>query len=177
MKNFKLALVASFVFASASGIAVAATDGILGLTSTGTSIVTIIKENAVQITNVGDIDLGTHSTLAADEAGSDDVCVFGSTGTYNVTMTSTNGVGGLFALASGADSVPYTVSYTGNGTPAAAPIVSGTKILTNFTSDTGSLNCGGSTNANFGVTVPAVSFNAAAPGTYTDTLTLLVEPQ
>ena len=173
MKNLKLALVASLVSLSTAGVATAAQDGNLGLTSTGESIVTIIKQNAVQITNVADLDLGIYATLAADVAADDDVCVFSSTGGYSVTLS---GAGAGFTLDGGAaGAIPYLVQWAAGGAPA-VPVVPGTPIVSQ-PGDATSLNCNGGTNANFAVSVSAALFNAAAPGTYTDTLTLLVEPE
>lgn len=165
MKKFTLAAVASVVLAS--GSAIAASDGTLGLTSTGTSVVTIIKENAVQISNVNDLDLGTHSSLAANAVAADDVCVFSSTTGYNLTVTSANGV---FELQDGAEAIPYDLSWN------TAPVTEG-GVMSGLTGDNSSLNCGGGTNAAFEVTVAAADFNGAEPGSYTDTLTLLVQPE
>lgn len=168
MKKITLAVaIASAVVVS--GSAVAATDGTLGLTSTGTSVVTIIKENAVQISNVNDLDMGTHSALAADASANDDVCVFSSTSGYNITVSSANGALELQDAAT-TTPVPYALTWD------TAPVTLGSTI-TGLTGDNTSLNCGGGTNANFAVTVASADFNAAAPGTYTDTLTLLVQPE
>lgn len=176
MKNFKLALIASAVAVSASSVAIAATDGALDVTSTGTSVVTIIKQNAVQITNVDNLVLGTHYSLAADEVASDDVCVFSSTGTYDITMSS--GAAAGFAMNDGAGGLlAYSVAWTGAGVAGPTPVVSGTTIGATFTGDALSPNCSAGTNANFEVTVAQADFNAAANGSYTDTLTLLVSPQ
>ena len=169
MKNVRLALIAS-VFA-VSGTALAASDGTLGTSSTGTSVVTIIKENAVQISNVNDLDLGTHATLSADAVLSDDVCIFSSTVGYNVTATSANGA---FNLADGANTIAYSVTWTVGVTT--APMVYNTAI-TGLSGDNTSLTCSTSTNATFEATVASADFNAANPGTYTDTLTLLVAPE
>lgn len=165
MRQFKLSLIAASL--AFSGSVLAATDGSLGLTSVGESVVTIIKDNAVQITNVNDIDLGQHATLAADLAVGDDVCVFSSTSGYNVTITAT---GNTFALDSGSDTIPFTLEWNG------AAVTHGTQ-MTGLTGDNVSLNCGASTNANFEVTVLAADFNAAPPGTYTNTLSLTVAPE
>jgi len=173
MKTFKIALISAAVAASASTVAVAATDGLLDLTSTGTSIITIIKQNAVQITNVNDIDLGTHFALAADEVASDDVCVFSSTGSYDITLTS--GAGPAFEMNDGGGTpLAYAVNWTTGGTT--TPAVSGAVVGT-FTSTAVDPTCSGGTNANFEVTVNQADFNAAPNGTYTDTLTLVVTPQ
>ena len=167
--KFSKILLAGSAFA-VSGVALAATDGALGLDSTGTSVVTVIKQNAVQITDVDDIDLGTQPSLTADAVGSDDVCVFNSTGNYDVTVSSANG----FTLASGTDAMPYGVTWSANG-GAAADAAAGQ--LTGLVGDSTSTTCAGGTNATFEVTVAAADFNAADPGTYTDTLTLFVEPE
>lgn len=174
MKNLKLALVASTVLAaSASGVALAATDGTLGLTSEGESLITLIKQNAVQITDVADLNLGTFATATADVVGSDNVCVFSSTGGYNVEIDGS--VAGTFELDSAGDKLAYSVTWAANG-GAAAAVTAGTPI-TGLTGDSTSLNCGGGTNATFEVTVAQAAFNAADPGTYTDTLTLTVRPE
>ena len=175
MKNFKLAAVASIVIASTSGVALAATQGNLDTTSEGTSDVTIIKQNAVQLTKVDDLDFGNVGFMASDTTLSDDVCVFSSTTDYNVTMSSGQGPG-AFAVADGGNSIPYTVSWTDGTTTATDPVVSGTQIADDFTGDDADPDCGGGTNASFSVTIGAAGFNAAPTGSYSDTLTLLVEP-
>ncbi len=170
MKNFKLAVLASALVTS--GSLMAAQDGNLGGTSAGESLVTIIKENAVQISDVADLDLGSHATLAADVSANDDVCVFNSTAAYSITVSSANGE---FKLMNGAAEIPYSVEWSANS-GAAAPLAHGA-ALASLAGDRTSLNCNGGTNANFSATVAAADFNAAGPGTYTDTLTLLVEPE
>jgi len=174
MKNVKLALVASALALSFAGVAGAATQGTLGTDSTGTSDIILIKDNAVQISDVGNIDLGTESTLAADKTGSDSVCVFASTGSYHLTVS---GARAAFTLEgpTATDLIPYGVTWqVGAGTP--ETILPGLKSVgVGYAGDATSLNCNGGTNATFAVAVDAVGFNAAAPGTYTDTLTLFVE--
>jgi len=155
-----------------TGSTFAATDGDLGATSTGTSIINIGKDNAVQITNVDDIDLGTQGNLTATATQSDDVCVFSSTGGYAITLTSTNG---SFHLKSGATTtdIPYSVDWTAGTTTTAVYATSITGLVGNQTA----VDCNASTNASFAVSVTAADFNAADPGSYTDTLTLLVQPE
>lgn len=172
MKTFnKTLLVAALTLSGFSFTASAATDGTLGATSMGTSDVILVKENAVQITNVGDLDLGLASSLDADVVASDAVCVFNSTAGYALTVTSANG---SFELDSGADTIAYAVTWATTG--AAAPVQYGSDLTGNL-GDRTSPTCGGGTNATFEVTVAAADFNAALPGTYEDTLTLLVTPE
>ncbi|MBX2885300.1 MAG: hypothetical protein KTR32_35425 [Granulosicoccus sp.] len=172
MKKLQLALVASAIAVTGSSVN-AATDGTLAGTSTGTSVVTIIKDNAVQITNVADLNMNTHATLAADMTLGDDVCVFSSTTNYDVTVTADTGD---FVLAGAtAGSLPFSLTWQQGTNPAVA-------LGHNVTSpamvgDNTSLNCGGGTNATFAATVLATDFNAAAPDAYSATISILVSPQ
>ncbi|MBX2823288.1 MAG: hypothetical protein KTR33_01075, partial [Gammaproteobacteria bacterium] len=131
MKKLKLALIVSAVAFSGSAMAA---DGLLGGTSTGTSIVTIIKDEAVQITSVADLPMGTHSTLAADLTASDDVCVFSSTGGYNITVTSSTGTFDLSGTGPSAASLPFNFSWNGGAVTYGAQ-------LTGYAGDNSSLNC------------------------------------
>jgi len=132
----RLALVT--YLAAMTGNALAATDGELGGTSEGTAVINIAKENAVKITNLDDIDLGTSGNLTTTATGSDDVCVYSSTGAYGLVMTSAN-----------------------------SEFVVGNSL---------NVDCDGQTNATFTISVAPSDFNAADPGTYTDTLIMLVQP-
>jgi hypothetical protein len=170
MKLFRIALIASLT--AMTGSAIAATQGTIGNTSTGTSDININKGNAVQITDVDDIDLGTSGNLAATATQSDAVCVFSSTGACNITVTSTNG-SFILTDANTTTDIDYTVDWT-VGT--LAPVTYNTAI-TGLVGDSTSVDCGATTNATFTVSVTAAEFNAADPGSYTDTLTLLVQPE
>jgi len=157
MKLFRVAMIASL--AALSGSAMAAVDGNLGATSEGTSLIQIGKDNLVQITKLDDIDLGTHGNLTETATGTDEVCVFSSTGAYGITITSDNG---LYALTdpNANTNIPYSIVWTAN-------------MLGN-SADT---DCNGETNASYEISVTAADFNAADPGSYTDTLTLKVIPE
>lgn len=168
----------SLNFFSVIGLAVfslntlAATDGTLGSTSEGTSIVTIIKEDAVLITDVDDLNLGTSGALFENQVATDGVCVYTSTGSYNLAITTANG---LFSLQSGTTTtdIAYTLEWI---TDTATSVVYNTPI-TGLIGDSQSINCNGTTNALFQLTVTSGAFNAADPGNYQDTLTLLVAPE
>lgn len=168
----KTLLVAALTLSGTSLSALAATQGTLGADSTGTSEVMIIKDNVVLLSGVADLDLGQYNSTATDLSASDDVCVFNSTATYSVTVA---GNGSAFELSNGTETIPYSVLWTTSAAPAAA-LTHQTALGGNL-GDRTSLNCNGGTNANFEVQVSAVDFNAAVPGTYTDTLTLMIEPE
>ncbi len=170
MTKLKLTLIASALMVS--GSAMAASDGSLGNNSIGESIVTIVKDNAVQISNVNDLDLGAHAALAADAVEFDEVCVFSSTSNYNVTIDSANGG---FRLMDGTEEIPYALTWAANGGTAAT--VTDGAAITGLAGDNTSLDCSAGTNATFEVTVASADFNAAVPGSYSDTLTLTVAPE
>jgi spore coat protein U-like protein len=150
----------------------AATDGSLGSTSEGTSLVTIIKGNAVLITDVDDLFLGTHGTLDTKKVSADAVCVYSSTGAYNLAITTINGYFALQSTSTTTD-IPYSLEWI---TDVATPVLHNSPI-NGLIGDSQSINCNGSTNAIFQQTVRRAAFNAADPGSYQDTLTLLVAPE
>jgi len=150
----------------------AATDGTLGSTSEGTSIITIIKEDAVLITDVDDLFLGTSGALFQNQVNADAVCVYSSTGSYNLTVTTSNG---SFSLQSGTTTtaIPYGLEWI---TDTATSVIYNNPII-GLIGDSLSINCNGTSNAIFQITVTPADFNAADPGNYQDTLTLLVAPE
>ncbi len=170
MKLFRIAMIASLT--AMAGNAMAATDGILGSTSEGTAVIQISKLNAVQITDLDDINLGTQGNLTATATGSDAVCVFSSTGGYNITITSANGAFQLEDANTTTD-IPYSLDWTAGSTSA----VTYNTPITGLVGDSTAVDCNATTNASFEVSVTAADFNAADPGSYTDTLTLLVQPE
>ncbi len=169
----RLVLGAVFLFGAMSVFS--ATDGSLGTTSSGVSSLSITKVNSVKITGVEDIAFG--SVVAAPNKSSFDVCIYSTTGSYNIRASSANGTGTNFRLHSSGNYIVYDVEWNN-----AASGTSGTNQDHNVTSstltgaDSSSQSCGGGDNARVFVEVDGTSFNSAAIGTYTDTLTLLITP-
>jgi hypothetical protein len=147
-------------------------DGVIGSSSEGTSVLTIVKQDAVQISKVDDLFLGISGSLTSQHVVGDDVCVFSSTGAYSLTVSSTNG---WFALrdSNTVTEIPYTLEWV---TTSVRAVPYNTSV-TNLFGDTRSPTCNGSTNARFQVTINPENFNQAEPGRYRDTLTLLVQPE
>ena len=155
----------------ASGaVAHAATDGALGAESAATSTLTFVKDDAVQISGVDDIDLGARSHLSSAERVVDKLCVYSSTGSYAITASSANGA---FELRSGdaPGTIPYRLQWISGqvhdleyGVP-----LGGLRAHVD-------LRCRGRTNASFRLIVSPRDFNGAEPGAYSDTLVLVVTP-
>jgi len=173
VKNLKIALVVSAVAFTGSAMA---DDGTLGATSTGASTVTIVKDNAVQISDVGDLNMGFQSTLTADEIMGDDVCVFSSTGGYNVTVTSSTGSFDL--VGTGVTPASLSFGLTWETAAGQVTVAHGTAI-TGLLGNNSALDCGGPTNLNarFEATIDDAEFNAIAPDTYSAVVSLEVAPE
>lgn len=171
MKNStKILLVVSLSVVASSH---AAQDGTIGATSSGESDVTLTKQNAVLISDVSDLDLGSFISTAIDLEAFDDVCIFNSTSNYQVTITSANAA---FALSDGGTgTIPYSMTWADS--TATANNVAYNTAIPSLQGDRTSTTCGGGTNARFTVSVAAADFNSAAPGSYTDTLMLMIEPE
>jgi len=149
-------------------------DGSLGSTSEGTSVITIVKEDAVQITGVDNLEMGIRGgSITTNLSVSDAVCVFSSTGGYSLTVTSANAAFILSDVGSSTD-IPYTLEWT---TSVSTQTLAYNTALQGLTGDSNSLDCNGSTNATLSVSLTPASFNNADPGSYQDTVTLLVQPE
>jgi len=169
MKLARLSTVACLI--AITGSASAATDGSLDTTSEGTAVVNIAKQNVVKITNLDDIDLGTAGILATTATGTDDVCVYSSTGGYGLVVTSSNEAFELRANGS-TTNIEYSVGWEAN----IASDITYNILLGGLVGNPVDVDCDGQTNASFTISVEPNDFNAAEPGTYTDTLILLVQP-
>jgi len=156
--------------------AVAVTQGSAGATSTGTSQLSLVINNKLNVTNLADTALGTYS--GADMTGSDSICVYyNQTASYKITFDGTN-TPGTFVLDDGSsNTIPYTISYDdGGGASAitAATALTGQSTGGNTTDD----DCVTATadNGTVAYTVLATDITGNPNGTYTDTVQITVAP-
>lgn len=164
----------------AQGPAVAATQGTLGSTSTGSISIGASVPNRVQISGLTDVAFTNQDpSLAASNA--QNVCVYSNTSTkgYNVTATG-SGAASAFTLSNGAATVPYSVQWAGSsGQSSGTALVSGT-ALTGLTSTATNPTCsaGPASTASLVVNITAASLQGMQAATsYTGTLTLVVAPE
>lgn len=179
---YTLALSAALLTAP---MAHAATQGVLGATSTGSSTISITKSVQAQISDISDMTLANWSVGDGAVVLTSNVCIYSSTGSYRVTATG-SGLGNLFTLSSGLNVLPYSVTWNAAG--AGALTNTGTAMLTNVQSttfsnaSTASATCNGGGAANdtarviVGVTSATMLAAASSATPYTGTLTLLVTP-
>jgi hypothetical protein len=158
----------------------AATQGTLGVTSTGSITITASVANRAQITGLSDVtfsavDPGT----AASSAQSD--CVWSNTATKGYSITATgSGTSGAFTLANGALSVPYSVQWAASTGQSSGTALTAGAALPGMTSTAVNPTCSTSptTTSSLIVGITAANLQSMTAGTsYTGTLTLLVTPQ
>lgn len=174
LKNAIRGLVVGGVAVGLSGVALAATDGVVGPTSTGTVDISLDVNDLVRISNLTDINLGVFAGV--DAVGTSPACVYrNGTGNYNLTASG-DGTAGAFTLTDGTNTVPYSVSYDdGSG---AAPATSGAVLGGLTGADPASDTCGTTgNNGTIEVTVAAADAAGLPAATYAGTLTLLVAPE
>lgn len=161
---------------------IAATDGTLGATSTGTSVVSLSIASQYRISGLTDFAFGTYGGTGALTANSD-LCVYTNEagGEYNITITDNSSMSASdFSVqnAGATADIPFSVSWndvtgiSGNAVAAYGDQVASTGANT-VSSDCSS----GGDSANLQVNIAAPGLQSAPAGAYSTTLTLLVEPQ
>ena len=98
-----------------------------------------------------------------------------STGSYQVTATSSNAASNRFRLASGTNFLRYTVRWN-DGVSGLTSVTTGAP-LQNLVGDSSSPDCSGSKPASVEVRIPNAAIIAAPIGNYADTLTIMITPQ
>ena len=162
-----------------AGNTIAATDGNLGATSTGTVDINVDVGTQVRITGLSDMTGNFY--VAGDITDSTSACIYRNSGAdYEITATSSFGVGTDFFLEDGAtNQVLYDVEFDDG---------SGLTDLNNGVTDSSftgadqiSETCvGGGPNATIAITIPELGVNglaAATDGLYTDVLSIEVAPR
>ena len=174
-RNRLASLVATCSLLLWSTAAFAASDGALGLTSLGSTTVSIAKGDVAMITGLGDIALAPWANGQPAPAGLTTACVFTSTGNYQVTASSAFTTGSDFRLSDGINFITYTASWN-DGVSGVSGLTGGTP-MTSQVGDAVSMTCGGATPAQVTVNITNGNMTGAAVGTYSDTLTLLIAPE
>lgn len=171
MKLRYLALPLSILAASS---VVAETDGTLGATSEGSTDVSITISDLVQVSVEQDVALT--QTLGSDSTGATGVCIYrNSDADVDVTLTSTNpSATNQFQLSDGTNVIPYVVDLTGTSTNATDVASASTTTVTD--ENNVSADCGGAFPHSVDVTVAQADLESAQAGNYSDTITILVQP-
>jgi hypothetical protein len=189
MKNVKKLILTGLVatLMAAPSAYAATADGDEGVTSQGTSDVTITIPKLVKITDIDGIPAAAFDgNTDMDEV--DDVCIFsnmstaGGTEKYRVTITNANSAdntsGFYLGNAANDQEVLFTVKWndvTASNVGEAA-VTEGTPLLhqVGFDNDP---TCGGGDDARYHVQATAANLLAVKPGVYSSVLTILIEPE
>ena len=147
------------------------------------SVVTIVKDDAIQISNIDDWDFGILPVQGVDNAAlrfEDNMCVFSSTGSYSLTIDSLTSINRLRLTGDSGDTIRFNLDVrfsNGGGTSTQRAMAKGTTI--NNMTGSSTLGCTDVGNSNLQLTsiVNRGQFNRAAPGVYTDVVILLVTPE
>jgi len=182
MMNIRLRRLAAacLMGVAAHAPAVAATQGTLGSTSTGSISIGASVPNRVQISGLTDVSFANQDpTVAASNA--QNVCVYSNTSTkgYNVTATG-SGASSAFTLSNGAATVPYSVEWAGSSGQSSGTALTSGSALTGLTSTATNPTCsaGPSSTASLVVKITTASLQGMQAATnYTGTLTLVVAPE
>jgi hypothetical protein len=174
MKYAQLIKTSLFALGMTSATVMAATQGTLGPTSTGTINLTLDIDPLVMVSNLGDINLGTFSG-AGNLTGNDAFCVYrNGAGNYNITMNG-NGTASAYTLASGGNTLAYTVDFNNGGLNA---MTATTPLAAQTGADTVDTDClTNGDNVSVGITVSNAALAAAPAGTYIGVLTMVVAPE
>jgi hypothetical protein len=153
----------------------AAQDGTLGATSTGSTDMDVTIPGLVRITGVGNLDFGNYTGGSAPSL-YEPVCVYtnDASGNYKVTARGT-GASYAFTVDDGnGHTIPYSVSW--DDFSATISLSPDTASTTRSGANTSSQTCGGGNSARFQVSFTASALLSKPAGTYTGTLTLIIEP-
>jgi len=153
----------------------AATDGAFGLVSQGSTDISIIRGDTAQASGLEDIVLAPWTEGSTPPRGTATACIFTSTGSYQVSATSSNGTGTAFRLTSGTAFINYAVRWN-DGVGGLQQLSNGVP-LSGLVGDSTSPNCSGANPATIQVNITRARMSAAPTGSYSDTLTVMITPQ
>jgi spore coat protein U-like protein len=147
------------------------------------SVVSIERQEAVQISGIDDWDFGSwavHDTANRAVRLRDTTCVHSSTGSYSLTLGSLNGTNRLRLMSGDGSRIRYNivVRYQDGAALTNQRVRQSGTTINNMTGSL-TLDCTGARNWNLRFT-PIVNrnqFNRAPPGIYQDVVTLLVTPE
>lgn len=178
MRNKFLAVAMAAVGLAVSGVSMAATNGTVGATSTGTVVINATIPKLIRITGLADITMVLPAPVDDDlgytaaATGSSPACVRqnGGTATYGIVATSANTA---FELTNGTLApVPYSLTWGGTALAYNA-------ALTAQAPDSTTLGSCADVAGKLEVSIAAADLNDAEGSAvdYTDTVTLVVTPE
>lgn len=183
MRRFTLYSSLVFLFAlMVSSVSVyAATDGNISFTSSvGTKNISITIPRLIKITGVDDVTFGSYGG-SGNQEDTDSLCIFITSGNYDITATGSGDGGTTFEVEDGANDIAYNVFWADDNVTligAATQLTHGSALGSQTGGNAINLitSCTGNENARVFVQMLEADLQAAPDGTYTGTLTLTVSP-
>ena len=160
--------------------AIAASQGTLGATSTGSVTITASVPTRARITGLSDVAF-TNQDPATAASSAQNLCVWSNTATKAYTVTATgSGTASEFTLSNGTATVPYSVQWApSSGQTSGSALTAGTASAS-LTSTATHQACtsGPPASASLVVEISTTDLSTMSAATsYTVSLTLLVTPQ
>lgn len=177
-------LLAAAVAQTAALTAHASRQGRLGKTSSGSVTITLVKHATVSVSGTRDMAVNAASAKSG-VLWTNDICVYTSlaTGGYTVVASGAPSAGGAFVLSNGAGTIPYNINWNaggaGNLSNSGVPLNPGVQTPPLGNAATGNATCkdtASGATARLIVNVPQSALQTASPGSYTESLTLLMSP-
>ena len=154
----------------------AVVQGTLNPTSTGSFDVTVTIPNEVRITGLADVDFGTYPATGNLDSNYD-LCIYSNMpgATYDITASG-DGAGSAFTIAYLANTIPYVVNWNDTtGTVGKSQLTATVSVpQTGANQQTTDCSVGGD-SANLEIEINGADISGKPNGTYTGTLTLLIE--
>jgi len=187
MKTFIKLLIVAITMLLYSLPVMAASDGVAGETSTGTTDITVDIPPLVRISGMEDIEPAPYTGGAGGIDEDFDLCVYSNMAaagnSYDVTMTSTSPWGGAtadqFRISNNTNEqeIAYTVEWNDEDGTGGSAVTYNTP-LTGQTGWSNDVDCDGDgDNANLRVQMTQTNLLAVLAGEYTGTLTVVISPE
>jgi len=132
-----------------------------------------------RVSNLSDVTFGTITNLITDQRSAQDVCVYSNSASGGYTVTATgSGAGAALSLSSGAAELPYEVEWAAQPSRTVGTTLTAGSVTSGFVSSANNQNCspGSGPTASLIVVLRASALGSATTGSYTGTLTLVIEP-
>lgn len=131
-----------------------------------------------RIQGLTDVAFGSLASTALDSRASQSICVYSNSATGGYALTASGGgAGGAFLLASGGATLAFEVEWAQAPGQTGGTALAANGVLSGLVSTANNQNCSPTgTSASLILVIRALVASAATAGSYTGTLTLVVEP-
>lgn len=156
----------------------AASDGAIGTTSTGTSVITVTIPKLIRARSFADFAFGSYAGTG-DLNSNDDLNISTNYGTaartYRLTATG-SGVASAFTITDGVSVLPYNAYYN-DATGVVGRVALATTVALTTQANAAKPLSTATTNANLSIEILATNLQTVDAGAFTGTLTVVFTPE